>query len=73
MAVQAETRPTGRAQDDGLEGWLRLAEAARLAGVSRMTIHRAASRGELVYVVVPGPTRLFRQQDVERWATRRGT
>ena len=67
-AVRTKARPTGRA----LDGWLRLAEAALLAGVGRTTLHHAAAAGEVPYAVVPG-ARLFRAEDVEAWASSRRT
>lgn len=53
-------------------GWLRLVDAARLAGVSRATVARAATRGEIAYAAsVHG--RVFTAEAVRAWAEwRRG-
>jgi len=50
--------------------WLTLAAAARLAGVGRMTLHRAAARGDLPYADTP-MGRLFWTNDVAVWAATR--
>jgi predicted DNA-binding transcriptional regulator AlpA len=50
--------------------WLRLGATARLAQVARMTVHRAATAGELPYAVVGG-WRVFRRIDVDQWAALR--
>lgn len=52
--------------------WLRLSQAAELAGVSRVTLHRAAARAEIPFA----PTavgRLFNVDDVNAWAANRRT
>lgn len=49
------------------DAWLRLAEAAELAGLSRATMDRAAVRGEIPFAVLAG-IRYFRPDDVRRWA-----
>ncbi len=62
MATMANENETTR--------WLRLGEAARLAGVGRTTLHEAAVRGDVLYADVGG-IRVFRREDVEAWAERR--
>jgi predicted site-specific integrase-resolvase len=50
--------------------WVGLAAATRLAGVNRMTVHRAAARGDLPFAETP-VGRLFTREDVLEWAQRR--
>jgi hypothetical protein len=55
--------------------WLTAGKAAEVAGVDRVTIHRAAKKeGGLAYAIVPSSgvrIRWFRRSDVEAWARRR--
>jgi excisionase family DNA binding protein len=53
-----------------MDDWLTTAQAAELAGVSRMTLHRAAEAGEVTYAPTP-LGRLFPRVEVERWAEAR--
>lgn len=48
-------------------GWLRLADAARVAGVSRATFDRIATAGRVPFATVAGQ-RFFRTDDVEALA-----
>jgi hypothetical protein len=50
--------------------WLPLTPAADVAGVDRVTLHRAARRGDLAYRVFAG-RRGFHVDEVGRWATER--
>ncbi len=45
--------------------WLTLAEAARVAGVGRSTMHEVARRGEVQFTVLASHGRPFRRADVE--------
>jgi predicted DNA-binding transcriptional regulator AlpA len=55
---------------DDEQQWLRLADAAELAGVSRSTLDRAARRDELPQATVAG-IRHFLAADVDSWRSRR--
>jgi hypothetical protein len=50
--------------------WIQLTAGARLAQVSRMTLHRALVGGELPYAVVGGE-RFVLLTDVQVWAEQR--
>jgi hypothetical protein len=52
-----------QAQDASQAGWLRLAAAARVAGVSRATLDRIATSGRVPYAVV-GVERFFSPDDL---------
>lgn len=54
-------------RDQQATEWLRLGAAARLAGVSRATLHRKAVDGRVAYAIVDGQ-RFFRPDDVIVWA-----
>lgn len=68
MASQATAidSSTGRTAEE----WLRLDEAAHVAGVSRSTLHRAVSRGEILFTWT-ALGRLFLYEDVKAWAAGR--
>jgi DNA-binding transcriptional MerR regulator len=54
--------------------WLKISSAAKLVGVGRTTLHRAAERGEIVPVLVDGylgGERLFRVKDLLEWKAAR--
>jgi hypothetical protein len=59
-------------RDQQATEWLRLGAAARLAGVSRTTLHYKAVDGEVAYAIVDGQ-RFFRPDDVAAWARLRRT
>lgn len=52
-------------------GFATVTDAARLAGVSRSTFHRAAVAGEVPYVLITD-RRYFRTADVFAWRAARG-
>jgi hypothetical protein len=50
--------------------WVKLATAARLAGVGRTSMHDAAARGEIPFAWTDHG-RLFKVEDIERWKEER--
>lgn len=52
------------------DDWLELTPAAAVAAVNRVTLHRAAVRGEITFATVAG-RRVFHREDLRQWARAR--
>jgi predicted DNA-binding transcriptional regulator AlpA len=59
-------------RDQQATEWLQLNAAARLAGVSRTSLHRAAAAGELPFATIVGE-RFFTADDIAQWVAARRT